>query len=165
MKMAARFLLSLIASILCIAGLQIAVRGAGAKIVPTAPRLPITQPGESGRWEGPDLTVEYGYTRHNRQMDLSGSVRLADSLRLGFTLLRDFHLDVVFFDERGGVIESNALVTITNRGSLDAIAFQARLGLPPNAVSMAFGYRGEAAGGGGSGAGSGITSFWFNPVH
>ncbi|MGA2226489.1 MAG: hypothetical protein ABSH41_18795 [Syntrophobacteraceae bacterium] len=157
MKMPSRFLLSLITLVLCIAGLQISADTAGAGFVPPADRLSIAQPSYSGLWKGPDLSVEYRYSRDQSQIDLSGKVRFA-YFWIGYTLLQYFRLSAVFLDENGRVLESDGLVT--NRDSFESIPFHSKLKLPSNAVFMAWSYGGLAGGGG-----NGPTSFWFYPIY
>ena len=161
MKMPSRFLLFLSASILCIASSQITADSASKGLVAPEKRLSIAQSRYSGQWKGPDLTVTYRYSRDQGQMDLTGSVSFADSLRLGYSLLRDFRLSLIFLDENGRVLGSNVLVT--NRGSFDAIPFHVTLRQPSSAVSMTFRYQGEAIESGRSGTG-GVTSFWYGPI-
>jgi hypothetical protein len=157
MKMPSCFLLSLITLVLCIAGLQISADTASAGFVPPADRLSIAQPSYSGLWKGPDLSVEYRYSRDQSKIDLSGKVRFA-YFWIGYTLLQYFRLSAVFLDENGRVLESDGLVT--NRDSFESIPFHSKLKLPSNAVFMAWSYEGLAGGGG-----NGPTSFWFYPIY
>jgi hypothetical protein len=157
MKVPSRFLLSLIALVLCIAGLQICADTAIAGFVPPPDRLSIAQPSYSGLWKGPDLSVEYRYSRDQGKIDLSGKVRFA-YFWIGYTLLENFQLRAVFLDENGRVLQQKGLVT--NRDSFESIPFHAALKLPSNAVFMAWSYQGVAGGGG-----NGRTSFWFYPIY
>ena len=118
--MPSRFLLSLIALVLCVAGLQICADTAIAGFVPPRDRLSIAQPNYSGLWKGPDLSVEYRYSRDQSQIDLSGKVRFA-YFWIGYTLLENFQLRAVFLDKNGRVLESDGLVT--NRDSFESIPF------------------------------------------
>ena len=156
MKMPSRIFLSLIASALCIAGLQINANASSGFVAP-ADRLSIAEPRYSGQWKAPDLTVEYKYSRDQGQINLSGKVRFA-YFWMGYTQSQDFRLSAIFLDENGKVLAWDGLVT--NRGSFDSIPFHATLKLPSNAVSMAWSYQGVGVGGG-----NGPTSFWSYPVH
>jgi len=90
---------------------------------------------------------------------MSGKIVFANFLVLGYALLQDFRLGVIFLDENGRVLEETGLVT--NRGSFDPFPFKRRIKLPPNAVSMAFSYEGNAIE---SGKDTSRTSLSFSPV-
>ncbi len=161
MKPGFLFRLSVIVSALFVAGLQ---SSAAAGFVSPADRLSIAEPQSSAEWKGQDLTVKYAYSADQGQVELSGNIRFADFLLLGFTLLHDFRLSVIFLDQNGKVLEQKGLVT--NRGGFDPIPFKTRLTLPPGAVFMAFSYQGQAVdSASGGGGGGGFTSFWYYPIH
>jgi len=149
-----------IAGILSIAASQLVDRDAGARSVPSSDRLSITEPRYSGQWKGNDLTVEYSYSRDRGKMDLSGNIRFADFMVLGYSNLLYFHLGAVFVDASGRVVQEIGLAT--SRDSFDSVPFHQIINLPSNAVSMAFTYEGKAAEG--SDDGSGLTSFWHYPI-
>jgi len=158
MKTLSRFFLSFIVSVFCIAVFQINGGSASAGFVPPAARLAIDQPRYSGQWKGPDLTVEYRYSRDQGQIDLSGKVVFAYTMVMGYTLLNNFRLGAVFLDKNGRVLKETGLAT--NRDSFESIPFNRRISLPSESVFMAFDYQGYAGGGG-----SGPTSFWFYPIY
>ena len=160
MKPGFLFRLSVIVSALFAAGLQIS---AAAGFVAPADRLSIPQPHVSAVWKGQDLTVNYTYSAEQGQMELSGNIRFSDSMSMGFALLHDFRLSVIFLDQNGRVLEQKVLAT--NRGGFDPIPFKTRLTLPPGAVSMAFSYQGQAVDSASGGGGGGFNSFWYSPVH
>ncbi len=160
MKIGSLCLLFATAMTLLIMPLLTIVADAGARSVSPEYRLSIEQARYTGPWRGYDLTVEYSYAKDQGQIDLSGNVRFATYLALGYSRLQDFHLGVVFLDEKGSVLKEIGLVT--NMGSLEPIPFDRKITLPPNAVSMAFTYQGKAISSGGNGAGE--TSFTFYPV-
>ena len=161
MKMRFVFLLSIIAVAFFIAAPRLVAAGGATKMVSPDSRFSIEQPNNSGQWKSNDLTVEYSYSKDQGQMDISGNVRFATYLSLGYGNLHEFRLGAIFLDENGRVIEQTGLVT--NRGDLGEIAFKRKIKLPLNAVSMAFTYQGSAASSGGNGAGP--ISFSFYPVH
>jgi hypothetical protein len=156
MKMPSRFLLSLIASAFCIAGLHINANASAGFVAP-ADRLSIAEPRYSGLWKGPDLSVEYNYSRDQGQMNLSGKVRFA-YFWMGYTILQYFRLSAIFLDENGKVLAFDGLVA--NSDSFESIPFHVTLKLPPNTAFMAWSYTGMAVGGG-----NGPTSFWSYPIH
>ena len=127
-------------------------------IVPPAARLAIDQPRYSGQWKGPDLRVEYNYSRDRGQIDLSGKVIFAYTMVMGYTVLHNFRLGAIFLDKNGRVLKETGLTT--DRDSFEPIPFNRRINLPSNSVFMAFDYQGNAGG-----SHSGPTSFWFYPIH
>lgn len=160
MKPGFLFRLAVIVSALFVVGVQ---SSSAAGFVPPADRLSIAESRSSAVWKGQDLTVKYTYSADQGQMELSGNIRFADSMSMGFALLHDFRLSVIFLDQNGRVLEQKGLVT--NRGGFDPIPFKARLTLPPGAVSMAFSYQGQAVDSASGGGGGGFNSFWYSPVH
>lgn len=146
-------------AVICIAALP--VTGSGGFVAPED-RLSISQPGDSGQWKGQDLTVQYKYSKKSDQVALTGNVNFANYLLMGYVMLQDFRLSVIFVDENGQKLQSQGLTT--GRGSFDPIPFQASLTVPHGAVAMAFSYQGEAIDSGHDGVG-GPTSFWYDPVH
>ena len=159
--MKTRFVLSsLIAMALFIAVWHIIAAGAAAKTVSPENRLSIEEPKQSGQWKSNDLTVEYSYSKTGGQLELSGDVRFAIYLVMGYGHLDNFRLGVVFLDQNGNVLQEIGLTT--NRDTLDPIHFKRTTNLPANAVSMAFTYQGKATSAGGNGAGP--ISFNFYPI-
>jgi len=152
---------SILAVALLIAGTLIIGADAATKTVSPENRLSIAQPKESGQWKAYDLTIEYTYSRNQGHLDLSGNVRFASYLTLGYARLDNFRLGAVFLDENGKVLQEIGLTT--NRGSLEPISFNRKIDLPQNAVYMAFSYDGKAISAGGMGAGP--ITFTFYPIH
>ena len=161
MKKGFLFLLFAITGTLFVATSLIVSPDAGAGSVSPADRLSITGASYSGQWKGNDLTVEYSYSRDQGQIDLSGNIRFADFMVLGYSNLMYFRLGAVFTDENGRVIKEIGLVT--NRDAFEPIPFHRKISVPPNAVSMAFSYDGKAVESGNDG-GSGLTAFWHYPI-
>ena len=159
MKKGFLFLAVAITGTLFIAASQTVNSAAGARSVSSSDRLSISEPRYSGQWKGNELTVDYSYSRNQGQIDLSGNIRFADSMVLGYSSLLYFRLGVVFVDESGRVVQEIGLAT--SRDSFDPIPFHRSINLPSNAVSMAFNYDGKAAEA--SDGGSGLTSFWHYP--
>lgn len=131
-------------------------------LVSQADQVSIPPGQNAGKWQGRDLTVDYEYSRGEGAMDLSGTVIFADSMTLGYSLLRDFHLSAIFLDENGRVLQTQSLAT--GLGTLDPIPFRKKLTLTSSAVAMSFSYSGTAIESGGDDGGGGPTSFWYSPV-
>jgi hypothetical protein len=126
-------------------------------------RVPVPQGKETGTWNGKDLSVDYRYSREAGQIDLSGTVNFADHMTLGYVLLHDFRLGVIFTDEKGSVLEMKGLAT--DRGSFKPIPFHVSLSVPISASTMSFSYQGTAIEGGNDSGGGGVSRFWQNPVY
>lgn len=115
----------------------------------------------SGTWKGRDLEVQYNYSPKLRY-NFSGIVQLGSNIVYNFSVLRDFQLKVIFADNSGKILGTQAVVT--NRGNLDPIPFATSLYVPANTAGIAFSYQGTVLEGGNDEGGS-LTSFWYYPVH
>ncbi len=162
MKTRSLLSLTLIALVLSIASFWTTAGWSQNGSVPSQDRITISQPQNSGVWKAKDLTVDYSYSRNQDQFNLSGKVNFADYMTLGYSLLQDFRLSAIFFDENGRVIETKGITT--QRGSLESFPFRVALRLPSRALSMSFSYQGKAIESGGEDGGGGATNFWYNPI-
>ena len=81
-------------------------------------------------------------------------------MRIGYLVLNDFRLRVIFLDASGRVLGSGMLAT--DRGDFREIRFNRRLSIPASTSSIAFGYEGKAIEGAEDG---GTTTFWHNTVY
>lgn len=125
-------------------------------------RVTISDGKQSGSWRGNDLTVDYACTRTGADLDITGTVRFAEHMSMGFSLLRDFRLSAILTDENGRVLETKGVTT--DRGKIGPIPFRVRFAVPVAATSMAFSYSGVAVEAGGEDGGGGFTHFWQYPV-
>ena len=153
----------LLSSVITVASFIIATQfiasGAGVKTVSAPDRLSIEQAASSGQWQGKDISLEYKYSKNKGNLELSGTVRFAMYLAMGYSRLENFRLTAMLLDPDGRVLQETGLVT--NRGSFNPVSFSQAINLPANAVSVAFSYQGTGIE---SGTG-GITSFSYYPVH
>lgn len=127
-------------------------------------RIPL--PGDSPQnavWETRDLRVDYRFSRSGNQLRISGTLKLADSVRYNASRLVDFYMGLIFVGGQGRVLQMRGLATSGYPGLDEPMHFNASLAIPADAASMAFTYRGEAAE---SGEESGsVFSFWEYPIH
>ncbi|MCE5334807.1 MAG: hypothetical protein LLG06_09460 [Desulfobacteraceae bacterium] len=130
-------------------------------MVPANDRISVAAGQQSALWEGPDLSVEFRYSRTGSDMDLRGNAIFADSLQYGYGLLVHFVLRAVFTDDAGRVLQTVGLAT--DRGSFDPVPFQKRFVLPPSATYVSFSYDGMAQDTG-EDSGGNQTRFWHVPT-
>lgn len=133
-------------------------------------RLALREGGpHRGSWKTQDLSVHYHYWREQGNVELSGSVELAKSLRYNFTTLEHLFLEVHLLDAEGRVLESKGVLTSEYRHMVRKLPFKRSLELPPGTTAIAFSYTGRVRDGGGAGRVSGDAGdgdswdFWMYP--
>lgn len=133
-------------------------------------RLPLREGGpHRGFLKTQDLSVRYHYWREQGNVELSGSVELAKSLRYNFTTLEHLFLEVHLLDAEGRVLESKGVLTSEYRHMVRKLPFKRSLELPPGTTAIAFSYTGRVRDGGGAGRVSGDAGdgdswdFWMYP--
>ena len=150
-------------------GCQTLATTAVGKMVDQDSWIPLKAGGpQIGTWDGPDVTVKYNYVRAGDNLNLKGEVRYASRIADNFTLIQYFHLDVLFVDSQGKVLDeqpfaSDAFETLTPRALDPTVPFSREVILPVNTEAMAFSYKGQAISSG-DGTG-GPLYFWEYPVH
>lgn len=133
-------------------------------------RIPISDQGSgAGKWEGPDLFVEYRYTSEPGGMAISGSLDFIDSIKYSFGLLNYFTAGIIFGDGQGRVLGSTTLLVDRQSDLKRSFGerFSRRVALPPGAAVFAFTYEGqvkEVSGGRGRADWGNATSIWHYPV-
>jgi hypothetical protein len=134
-------------------------------VVPEDARITIVE-GEtvSGQWETPDLLMNYQYTKDQNQMNVSGRIQFAGRIENNFPVIQYFHMDAIFLDSEGRVLEMKGLTSYPPSYSGDPITFKNLIMLPAGTVSVAFSYRGEARSSGVDDEG-GNMYFWEYPIH
>jgi len=140
------------------------ITGMGHQLQP-ASQVPIVSGGQqSGVFNSDNLTMRYSYLRSSAtQLQISGTVTFADSLRMNFSGLDYFDLGVIFADSTGKVIAQHDLSTggsinFTEVGS-SGTTFKNTLQIPARTAMMAFRYNGQAAGDRGD-----PTDFFSDPI-
>ena len=146
-----------------LAGCQSVPMGHVGGRVPAQKRMALAQDGShSATYRTEDLVIDYRYSRNQSLLELSGSIRFADSIRYSFRRVDGFHADVIFMNESGVVVASQALTTGSSDSSDSPIMFKTSVTVSQDVVAISFAYTGNAvATGGGSGARMG---FWDNPA-
>lgn len=127
-------------------------------------RIALVETGkDGGSWDTRDLRVDYRYERNGSEIKLSGKVFFADQIKYNATSLDYFHLDVLFLDEQGNILQMNGLTSTSYSDPSDSESFSLTLIVPAAARSMAFSYRGQARDNDEDGASS--RYFWDYPVY
>ena len=153
------FVMAAFCCFLLVSGCQTMPVNSGAVSVAPEDQIPVAQGQKEGVWVGRDLSIEYKFSRGG-SLDISGTVQFADHMRIGYLVLNDFRLRVIFLDASGRVLGSGMLAT--DRGDFREIRFNRRLSIPASTSSIAFGYEGKAIEGAEDG---GTTTFWHNTVY
>jgi uncharacterized protein YceK len=134
------------------------------KTVSEGNRIPLVESGtENAHWQTRDLTLTYRYERNQSNLSLEGTVDLDASLRNNFTYIEYFHMDVIFLDSQGKVLEMRGLISSSPEPIDRPINFRRMLTLPPGSRSIAFSYRGQARSASDETGSS--TYFWEYPLH
>jgi hypothetical protein len=127
-----------------------------------------------GSWQTRDLTVNYEYREAAKNLEVSGTIKLADYIPMGFSTLDYLRIYIHFLTSDGIVLETKNLQYFGYFRYIDYIekmSFKSRFDLPENTAAFAFSYDGRASQGGGgpigynSDNGSGQISwdFWKVP--
>lgn len=129
------------------------------------------QPGgpQAGTWDGMYVSIRYDYVRDGGKLNLKGKVKYADNIVNNYSLIDYFHLDALFLDAQGKVVDSQPLAStaydsLLPSGPDPSVPFKKEVILPANAVAMAFSYKGQAIAGDDD-SGGGMKYFWEYPVH
>jgi hypothetical protein len=160
-------LLSLILGMVFIAGCQSLSFDPRGHTVPAAKLIILPQSGDyAGTYNNEDLNMAYKFVRNQGQLGISGTVRFADRITMGFIRVQTFHLDAILVDAQGKVLDMTGLtsaadVNMTFESSID---FSKMVTLPPNTAALAFSYRGVALSSG-SGDDGGSMDFWDYPLY
>lgn len=123
---------------------------------------------QAGVWDGMYVEIRYDYVRDGGRLSLKGEVRYASRILDNYSLIQFFHLDVLFLDPQGKVLEtqpfaSDAYDTLLPGALEPTVPFNRDVILPANTAAMAFSYKGQAIA---SGEGTGSPRyFWEFPVH
>ena len=133
-------------------------------------RIALRQGGPHvGFWKTDDLSMHYHYQRDWDNVELSGVIELADSLKYSFTALEYLFLQVNFLDADGKVLETKLALSSDYRHMIKKLSFKRSLKLPTGTAAIAFSYTGRVVEGGGTGrvledAGDGDSwDFWMTP--
>lgn len=141
----------------------------GDEIIPDD-LIPISETGTgSGKWDGPDLSIEYWYRIDRGGITVTGTFDFIESLKYGSSLVNYLNLGIIFGDAGGRALASGNLLT-TRLSAFDlhsGTKFSRRIALPPGTATFAFTYDGEVmrlGGGHRGGGGANPTRFWHIPT-
>jgi len=122
-----------------------------------------------GFWKTKDLSMHYHYLRDPDNLELSGVIELANSLKYNFRSIEYLFLQVNLLDAEGKVLESKVVLTSDHLQMIEKLPFKRSVGLPPGTAAIAFSYTGRVREGGRTGrvledAGDGDSwDFWMTP--
>jgi hypothetical protein len=158
--------------LLLLAGCQGGLPGFTGLQVPPERRSPLAealQAGESQRWQGADLVIEYRAALLHERLRLSGEVRLAQHLT-HYDTLAFLDVEAHLLDSEGRVMASRRIFSAGRHQPQYLVRwrFERELPLPAGAAGIAFSYGGQAVADGGSSsdgpAGGRISwDFWQLP--
>jgi hypothetical protein len=140
-----------------------AVAAQGETLNPADQIVLSAQGQQSGQFKAPDLTVSYTYVRTGSDMKLSGTVQFGMTIQANYAVVQTFQLGLALADAQGNVLGQQGLTSAYDNNVGDTINFSASVAVPPQTVSMAFTYTGQAYA-----AGTGdpdVTNFWFSPFN
>jgi hypothetical protein len=165
-----------------LAGLLINLFFACAGVNPLSPgawveendRIAVQDGGpHKGIWQTRDLTIDYEYREAARNIQVDGTLKLADYIPKGFSTLDYLRIYIHFLTSNGIVLETKSIKYFGYFRYLDYLgkmSFNSQFDLPENAVAFAFSYSGRASQGGGGPAGENATNsgqiawdFWKVP--
>lgn len=123
---------------------------------------------QAGTWDGMYVSIKYKYVRDGEKLKLDGVARYADKIVYNYSMIDYFHLDALFLDPQGKVIETQGIASAASDSlqpsSADpSVYFKKELILPANTASMAFSYKGQAVAADEDSGGP--RYFWEYPVH
>jgi hypothetical protein len=114
-------------------------------------------------WQADDLTINYTYQRSGASFDISGWIDFSDALK-NFNSMDHFDLWIHFVDAENRIIDTRSLFPHLPFHRIEAIPFERRLDLPPNARGFVFSYSGRAVDGAeGDDGGGADWDFWKRP--
>ena len=160
-------LLNLILGMVFLAGCQSLSFDPRGHTVPEAKLITLPQSGDaSGIYKNEDVNIAYKLVRNEGQLTISGTVRFADRIMMGFVIVQIFHLDAILVDAEGKVLDMTGLTTASDVNMLfdSSLDFSKTVTLPPNTAALALSYRGMALSGGSDDDG-GSMDFWDYPLY
>ena len=124
-----------------------------------------------GNWQTRDMIINYQYQDAAKNLQISGTIELADYIPKGFNTLERLKLYIHFLNADGTVLATRNIKTFGYRRYLELIGemtFNNRFNLTEKTVSFAFSYSGRVTEGGGptirsNGGGRIHWDFWKVP--
>ncbi len=135
--------------------------GQGQTLNPAHQIVLNAQGQQSGRFNAPDLTVNYTYVRSGSDMKLTGNIQFGMTIQANYAVVQTFQLGLALADAQGNVLGQQGLTTAYDNNVGDTINFSTSVAVPPQTASMAFTYTGQAYAEGTGGPDP--TNFYFYP--
>jgi hypothetical protein len=162
--------LILIGTLAACGGSLFSYRGATVK---AKNRISLEEGGlHEGRWQTRDLAIDYVYQVNDNNLEISGIVELAASLKTGFTTLNYLYLSLNLLDNEGKVIETKGIKSFGHQSwilTMAKMSFTRHLEPPEGTAAIAFSYKGRVSEGGTTPKGTGtggdaiFWNFWLVP--
>jgi hypothetical protein len=108
-----------------------------------------------GNWQTRDLTIDYEYREAAKNLQITGTIKLADYIPKGFSTLDYLRIYIHFLASNGVVLETKSVKFFGYLRYLDYLekmSFKSQMDLPEGTVAFAFSYSGRASQGGGGGS-------------
>jgi hypothetical protein len=129
------------------------------QVIPAEKRIPLAHDGiQEGQWDTNNLNIKYRYQQTGNSLTIKGKVAFSKSLKMGFTTLDRFYLNMVLIDESGRILASQPLLTIAYRSHLNILSFKRDITLPPKTAAITFTFRGRV---GDAGDGADDSIHWY----
>ena len=107
-----------------------------------------------GSWQTRDLSIDYEYREAVKNLEVTGTIKLADYIPKGFSTLDHLRIYIHFLSSNGVVLETKSIKFFGYLRYLDYLgkmSFNSQFDLPEDTVAFAFSYSGRASQGGGGG--------------
>ncbi len=114
----------------------------------------------SGRYQSPDLTIDYQALRNGNELQLTGEAEYTPKIRHAFTFIPYFYLSVFLIDQNGTILQDRGITTPGSNDPNNRMRFGEKIQLPPGTAYIAFSYSGQ-------GKGSSVREtepFWDVPI-
>ena len=125
-----------------------------------------------GIYQTRDLAIDYKYRDSANNLEVNGTIKLADYIPKGFSTLDYLRIYIHFLSSSGIVLETKSIKYVGYFRQIDYLgkmSFNGQFDLPSDTVAFAFSYSGKASQGGGSpygdnpGSGQISWDFWKAP--
>jgi len=115
---------------------------------------------QQGEWKTNELSIDYQYQMSPGNLEIDGTIELADGFSVGYDYISNFAVYLLFLDNRG-IVVNNVLIYAGNSGLDIPMTFERTLPLPDGVRSISFAYNGDLSDSGEEGGYS--YSIWLSP--
>jgi hypothetical protein len=136
----------------------------GDKVTQKDMMVPLKDGNQQGVWKTNELAIKYQYQMTPESLKFAGNIELVGGFAIGFRLISNLSVYLLFLDNQGIVIENVLFYSIGNRQSSDTfpMAFETTMPIPEGTRTISFAYDGELTGAGAMNQAP--YSFWFSPT-